>query len=85
LKFDFGLDEEGYLRMLKEQQGLCAICEIELTTRVHVDHDHETGVIRGLLCERCNIGLGYFSDSPEKMRSAALYIEAWKERSNEAL
>lgn len=87
LRAHFGIKEEDYLQMLEAQHGCCAICKVRLAKRVHVDHDHETGNVRGLLCERCNIGLGYFSDSPERMRDAALYIESRRESwesSNEA-
>ena len=44
----------------------------------HIDHDHITGVVRGLLCFNCNAALGLFSDNPEWLRIAALYLEAFK-------
>lgn len=78
LRTDFGLEEADYLRLLESQDGHCAICQKQLLKGAHVDHDHETGVVRGILCNRCNIGLGYFSESPESLRNAAFYIESWK-------
>lgn len=51
----------------------CAICGS--TEKPHIDHDHETGVVRGTLCRTCNIGLGMFKDNPELMRQAAQYLE----------
>ncbi|MGH2812844.1 MAG: endonuclease VII domain-containing protein [Actinomycetota bacterium] len=54
------------------QQGLCALCR-ERPAR-HVDHLHETGTIRGVLCFSCNRGLGKFGDDPEVIRSAIAYL-----------
>ena len=51
----------------------CVICGIE--TSPVVDHDHQTGYVRGGLCSNCNLGLGHFKDSPELLRLAALYLE----------
>jgi hypothetical protein len=58
--------------------GKCAICEQACPTgnRLAVDHDHGTGAYRGLLCMRCNIGLGKFRDRPDLLRKAADYLEA---------
>lgn len=49
------------------------------TKTAHVDHDHKTGVLRALLCFKCNSALGNFDDDPERMRRAARYVEgeAW--------
>jgi hypothetical protein len=68
--------------MLQEQGGVCAICKQPPTgkwkgkysTRLAVDHDHATGAVRGLLCGRCNGGLGNFSDNMETMHKAMLYL-----------
>lgn len=60
------------------QGGVCAVCGSERHddgTDLHVDHCHETGVIRGLLCRGCNIGLGCFKDSIESLRAAIAYLE----------
>ena len=68
---------ESYLQMLEEQQGCCAICrqkELSKKTRLFVDHDHKTGKIRGLLCHKCNAGLGMFSDSIDFLLKASQYL-----------
>lgn len=62
-----------------QQRGLCAICGGRPTEkkskRLHVDHEHGTDKFRGLLCGRCNRGLGMFKDSSLLLRTAALYVE----------
>lgn len=59
----YGITVEDYDRLLAQQQGLCAICGSERgATSFHVDHDHNTGKVRGFLCARCNIALGGFGD-----------------------
>ena len=76
LKRKYGLTLEDYDRMLEAQDGGCAICgrpprpDISL----HVDHDHETGRIRGLLCFPCNNTLGDFEDDPARLYAAADYL-----------
>ena len=58
LKTKFGITEEDYARMFKEQNGKCAICLNEpKQRRLAVDHDHKTGKVRGLLCASCNVNL----------------------------
>jgi hypothetical protein len=60
LKHRYGITEADYQAMLIEQAGVCAICgeENRSSRRLHVDHDHETGRVRALLCEVCNTSLG---------------------------
>ena len=76
LKKKYGITPEDYDRMLEAQGGGCAICgrpprdDIAL----HVDHDHETGFIRGLLCFPCNNALGLMKDDPERLIRAAEYV-----------
>lgn len=64
--------------LFKTQQGVCALCfkPSPSTRRLAVDHCHATGKIRGLLCFRCNAGMGQLGDDPELLRRAATYIEA---------
>ena len=82
LKYKYGVDYEWYEGTLVEQQGGCAICGSQdpAKGRKHlcVDHDHTTGAVRGILCSDCNIGISHFKDNPERMRSAAKYIEEHK-------
>lgn len=77
LKRQYGLSVEGYDAMLASQDGVCAVCSRPPTPGIslHVDHDHETGRIRGLLCFRCNNALGDMEDDPVLLRAAARYLE----------
>lgn len=68
--------------MLRAQGGTCAICYEALKDAcptaaepAAVDHDHETGRVRGILCHRCNHALGHLRDSPEIARRAGLYLQ----------
>jgi len=79
LKLKFGISKEDYRRMLLGQKGACAICRSTDPRRagvVHfaVDHDHDTGEVRGLLCHPCNTSLGLLQDSPEVILAAAAYL-----------
>lgn len=78
----YKMSVEEYELLLEAQGGVCAICGRPETAVnqwgplvLAVDHDHITGVIRGLLCHRCNRGLGYFHDNPEYLIEAAHYVE----------
>lgn len=73
----FGLSPEEYDRMLENQSGGCAICGKAAgyaDKRLAVDHDHETGEVRGLLCDRCNLVLGKMEDSPDLLQRAINYL-----------
>jgi len=74
----YNLSLEAYDNMLASQGGTCAICKNDCPTGrlLAVDHDHETGRVRGLLCARCNPGLGYFADSPDLLAAAADYLRS---------
>jgi hypothetical protein len=82
LKRQFGITEEQFDAMLKEQNGCCAICGLEPSEasghrnkhRLHVDHDHVTGKVRGLLCNNCNAGIGYLAHEPDRLLSAYEYL-----------
>ena len=69
----YGLDFGEYEEMLLDQGDVCAIC-LEAPAE-HVDHDHETGQVRGILCFNCNGGLGQFRDRVDIMRKAIDYLE----------
>jgi hypothetical protein len=62
--------------MLSEQNKCCKICSKEFKRGVnaHVDHDHDTGEVRGLLCLNCNTGIGKLGDSPQRCVNAAIYL-----------
>ena len=72
LKRRYGLTPAAFQRLWEAQGGECAIC---LTRPAdHVDHDHETGRIRGLLCFNCNGGLGQFGDDSMRLAMAVAYL-----------
>lgn len=80
----YGLTNEEFERMFADQAGGCAICGEPLVLNtasnkrrsvLHVDHCHKTGLVRGLLCGNCNLGIGMFADDPDKLRAAILYLE----------
>ena len=83
LKKSYGICCNTYYKMHEQQNGVCAICEkAELSVdkntgkirRLSVDHCHTTGKIRGLLCSRCNRGLGFFRDNVDLLRNAIQYL-----------
>ncbi|MFF3545419.1 endonuclease VII domain-containing protein [Streptomyces platensis] len=78
LKRHYGLTVAERDAMIKEQFGIRPIC-LEPGTE-HVDHDHDTGKVRGVLCFSCNAALGQFKDRPDVLRRAAEYLEGnvWK-------
>lgn len=74
----FGLTSEQYYAMLDSQNGGCAVCGTHVPggrsknkKRFHIDHDHRTGAIRGLLCLRCNLLLGHLTDTADGVESWA--------------
>lgn len=77
LRRTFGITLDEYNGMYESQNGLCAICgkpdEVE-GRRLAVDHNHDTGHIRALLCGNCNRGLGNFQDDPEMLVKATRYL-----------
>jgi hypothetical protein len=78
LKWHHGITLEQHNQMYKEQNGLCAICYRKMIGKnCHVDHNHVTGKIRGLLCNGCNVGLGHFCDGPDMLNRAVGYLRGW--------
>jgi hypothetical protein len=78
LKQNYGLTEEQEASMRDAQGDACAVCRQLFTSTPRVDHCHATGAVRGLLCHKCNVGLGVFDDDPERLRHAADYLERAK-------
>ncbi|MFF2851711.1 endonuclease VII domain-containing protein [Streptomyces sp. NPDC058001] len=74
----YGLTPAELDHMIAEQRGICCICLD--APAAHVDHCHETGSVRGVLCFSCNAALGHLKDRPDAIRRAAAYLEgnAWK-------
>lgn len=73
----YGLTPEQYAALLEKQDNRCAICRTDTPGGKggwHVDHDHKTGAVRGLLCNDCNNGLGRFLDDPARLRAAIEYL-----------
>ena len=72
----YGISEETYNAMFASQAGTCAICHgVNNGKRLFIDHNHNTGKVRGLLCLHCNSGIGYFKDNPSLIRASAEYLE----------
>lgn len=85
LRNQYGIGLSEYRRILEHQGGCCALCRKPETMVIKgkvadlaVDHCHDTGVVRGLLCQNCNQGIGKLQDSPDLLRRAASYIESFR-------
>lgn len=86
LKSQYGISLEDYADMYALQQGRCAICFQEETARSNggyvkslaVDHCHTTGEVRGLLCNKCNVGIGYLDDDVVRLHNAIKYLNKEK-------
>ena len=78
LRKKYGITEDDYQKMEATHDGGCWICGRKPKLggrRLHVDHCHKTGRVRGLLCWHCNAGLRKYTDNPAKLRRAADYLE----------
>ena len=79
LQHKYGINLAQYNLILKSQKGVCAICGQPEANHIlgglSVDHDHKTFKIRGLLCKKCNLLLGYAKDKVEILKSAIAYLE----------
>lgn len=74
----YGLTPELWMALVEQQEGRCAICRRfppPWKPTLHIDHDHESKKIRGLLCAECNVGLGKFHDALDVLRAAVAYLE----------
>ena len=72
LKLRYGISAAEVQSLIEKQGGTCAICRTK--PAVHVDHDHATGRVRGILCFACNRGLGKVGDSVEVLRAMIAYL-----------
>lgn len=72
----YGVTSEEYKDMIRQQEGKCAICRgKDKNKKLAIDHCHETGVVRGLLCSNCNRGIGFLKDSVVVLNKAIKYLE----------
>lgn len=79
----FGITMDYYNKLLKDQDEKCAICGVDqsvLDRKFAVDHDHVTDEVRGLLCQRCNSGIGYLYDNFEVVQKAADYLKEFRDK-----
>jgi hypothetical protein len=78
----YGITINEWEKMFEKQGKICALCGSDVpakhSNRWNTDHDHDTGIIRGIICCSCNNGLGLFKDDPVLLRKAANYIELSK-------
>lgn len=80
-----GLSVAEYEALLEEQGHRCRICLVPFEDVVpHVDHDHETGRVRGMLCRNCNVGIGHLRDSPTLVLAAYTYLTVYGAQEEEA-
>lgn len=88
LRQNYGITLDEYNKLLDSQNGVCAVCgnpesrrpgrkklTENVTPMLHVDHDHKTGKIRGLLCSECNNSLGMLHEDPERIKALLKYVE----------
>lgn len=76
LRSKYGISSDDRDKMLADQKGCCAICKVSEPSGYnwHVDHDHVTGKVRGLLCSKCNQGLGLFDEKTSNLEEAIKYL-----------
>ena len=87
LKSKYDLTPEQKQTQIDYQNNQCAICQLELSDNIssdiHIDHNHETKKLRGILCSKCNMGIGMFKDNPIYLQAAIDYLSTngvWKTR-----
>lgn len=79
-KRTYGLTLEQVKQIFRQQKGKCSICKKRMRMRgnggkrAHIDHDHKNGKIRGMICDICNRGLGFFQDNTKILKSAIRYL-----------
>jgi hypothetical protein len=73
----YGISGDEHKRMIKRANGSCEICALKPSNplTLHIDHDHRTGKVRGVLCGRCNTGIGQFLDSEDRLMNAIRYLQ----------
>ena len=76
-KYRYNISKEEAVELVEKACGKCQICGgfLSKDNPPHIDHNHKTGTIRGVLCRCCNSGLGLFKDSPDLLRAAIEYLK----------
>jgi len=76
IKKEYGLNKDQYFALVAKHNGRCAVCmeQPESNFSLHIDHCHDTGSVRGLLCQQCNQGIGLFKENPSLMQAAINYL-----------
>ena len=76
-QYRYGISPDQYWDLFQSQKGKCKICgyEPEGDEYLHIDHDKETGEIRGLLCSKCNKGIGLFYEKTKNLENAIKYLK----------
>jgi hypothetical protein len=80
IQYTYGLSWDEYQAILARQGGVCAMCKTKSKRPLCVDHCHETGMVRGILCNPCNLTIGLCRDSTKITRAATAYLEAAQKR-----
>jgi len=79
-KFKYNLSKDNISKILLNQNNLCLICDKDLSRlsnrEIHIDHNHSTGKVRGILCSSCNKGLGFFKDNIKNLKRAVYYLNS---------
>jgi hypothetical protein len=73
MKYNYGINKEQYEELMKLQGNVCKICSS--AGKLHVDHNHSTGKVRGLLCAKCNKALGLFKENKNSLAKAIEYLD----------
>ena len=74
IKRNFNMTPNDYQKMFDDQNGVCAACNEPVEGKLHIDHCHTTGRVRGLLCGPCNRGLGLLKDNPQTLANLITYL-----------
>jgi len=75
IRKEYGLSESQVNAMLEQQKSNCLICDVSIKSGCHIDHCHSTGVVRGILCSRCNQAIGLLDEDQQRMQKAANYLK----------
>lgn len=82
LKMNYGITPEQWDELFESQNGQCASCgdvpPEDAKRRFHVDHDHTTGEVRGILCHSCNVALGHLKEDQDRIAALGRYLALWK-------